>query len=35
VVKRITLTRPAVEVEERSGFSPGDLVEKVNPYPSV
>jgi len=31
-VKRIVLTRPAVEAGERLGFLPGDLVEKVNPY---
>ena len=32
LVKRIVLTRPAVEAGERLGFLPGDLVEKVNPY---
>ena len=31
-VKRIVLTRPAVEAGERLGFLPGSLVEKVNPY---
>ncbi len=31
-VKRIVLTRPAVEAGERLGFLPGDLIEKVNPY---
>jgi len=31
-VKRIILTRPAVEAGERLGFLPGDLMEKVNPY---
>ena len=31
-IKRIILTRPAVEAGERLGFLPGDLVEKVNPY---
>ena len=31
-VKRLVLTRPAVEAGERLGFLPGDLVEKVNPY---
>jgi phosphate starvation-inducible PhoH-like protein len=31
-VRRIVLTRPAVEAGERLGFLPGDLVEKVNPY---
>jgi phosphate starvation-inducible PhoH-like protein len=31
-VKRIVLTRPAVEAGEKLGFFPGDLAEKVNPY---
>lgn len=31
-VKRIILTRPAVEAGERLGFLPGDLQEKINPY---
>lgn len=31
-VKRIILTRPAVEAGEKLGFLPGDLVDKVNPY---
>jgi phosphate starvation-inducible PhoH-like protein len=31
-VKRIVLTRPAVEAGERLGFLPGTLEEKVNPY---
>ena len=31
-VRRIILTRPAVEAGERLGFLPGDMVEKVNPY---
>jgi phosphate starvation-inducible PhoH-like protein len=31
-VKRLVLTRPAVEAGERLGFLPGDLVEKINPY---
>ncbi len=31
-VKRIILTRPAVEAGERLGFLPGTLEEKVNPY---
>lgn len=31
-VRRIVLTRPAVEAGERLGFLPGDLEEKVNPY---
>ncbi len=30
-VKRIILTRPAVEVVERLGFLPGDLAQKINP----
>ena len=31
-VRRIVLTRPAVEAGERLGFLPGDLAAKVNPY---
>ena len=31
-VRRLILTRPAVEAGERLGFLPGDLAEKVNPY---
>ena len=31
-VKRIILTRPAVEAGENLGFLPGDLREKVDPY---
>jgi len=31
-VKRIILTRPAVEAGERLGFLPGDLMAKVDPY---
>lgn len=31
-VKRIVLTRPAVEAGENLGFLPGDLKEKVDPY---
>ncbi|WMW81673.1 PhoH family protein [Undibacterium cyanobacteriorum] len=31
-VKRIVLTRPAVEAGERLGFLPGDLTQKVDPY---
>lgn len=31
-VKRIVLTRPAVEAGEHLGFLPGDLNEKVSPY---
>lgn len=31
-VRRIVLTRPAVEAGERLGFLPGDLTAKVDPY---
>jgi phosphate starvation-inducible PhoH-like protein len=31
-VRRIVLTRPAVEAGERLGFLPGDMADKVNPY---
>jgi phosphate starvation-inducible PhoH-like protein len=31
-IRRIVLTRPAVEAGEKLGFLPGDLAEKVNPY---
>lgn len=31
-VRRIVLTRPAVEAGERLGFLPGDLAQKVDPY---
>ena len=31
-VKRIIITRPAVEAGEKLGFLPGDMMEKVNPY---
>src|SRR5204863_5201697 len=31
-VKRIVLTRPAVEAGEKLGFLPGSMEEKVNPY---
>ncbi|MEE2830145.1 MAG: PhoH family protein [Myxococcota bacterium] len=31
-VRRILLTRPAVEAGEKLGFLPGDLADKVNPY---
>ena len=31
-VKRIILSRPAVEAGERLGFLPGDLKEKIDPY---
>ncbi len=31
-MKRIVLTRPAVEAGENLGFLPGDLVQKINPY---
>jgi len=32
LVRKIILTRPAVEAGERLGFLPGDLQEKVDPY---
>jgi phosphate starvation-inducible PhoH-like protein len=32
VIKKIVLTRPAVEAGESLGFLPGDLKEKVDPY---
>lgn len=32
-VKRIILTRPAVEAGESLGFLPGDVKEKLDPYP--
>jgi len=31
-VKRIILSRPAVEAGERLGFLPGDMKEKIDPY---
>jgi phosphate starvation-inducible PhoH-like protein len=31
-IRRIVLTRPAVEAGERLGFLPGDLAQKVDPY---
>lgn len=31
-VKRLVLTRPAVEAGEKLGYLPGDLAEKVDPY---
>jgi phosphate starvation-inducible PhoH-like protein len=31
-VKKIVLTRPAVEAGEALGFLPGDLAQKINPY---
>ncbi|MDD4649499.1 MAG: PhoH family protein, partial [Desulfoplanes sp.] len=31
-VKRVVLTRPAVEAGEKLGFLPGDLVEKITQY---
>ena len=31
-IRRIILTRPAVEAGERLGFLPGTLEEKVDPY---
>jgi phosphate starvation-inducible PhoH-like protein len=32
LVKRVILTRPAVEAGERLDFLPGDLAEKISPY---
>ncbi|VAW72170.1 Phosphate starvation-inducible protein PhoH, predicted ATPase [hydrothermal vent metagenome] len=32
LVRRIILTRPAVEAGERLGFLPGDLTQKIDPY---
>ena len=32
IVKKIILTRPAVEAGESLGFLPGDLKEKIDPY---
>lgn len=32
LIKRIILTRPAIEAGENLGFLPGDMVEKVSPY---
>jgi len=32
MVRRIILTRPAVEAGERLGFLPGDLAQKIDPY---
>ncbi|MCH5331191.1 MAG: PhoH family protein [Alistipes sp.] len=32
LVKRVILTRPAVEAGEKLGFLPGDLKEKLDPY---
>ena len=32
IVRRIILTRPAIEAGENLGFLPGDMVEKVLPY---
>ena len=32
LVKKIILTRPAVEAGESLGFLPGDLNDKVDPY---
>src|SRR3546814_8273222 len=31
-VQRLVLTRPAVDVGERLGLLPGDLLQKVDPY---
>jgi len=32
IVRRIILTRPAIEAGENLGFLPGDMVQKVTPY---
>ena len=32
VIKKIVLTRPAVEAGEKLGFLPGDLSQKIDPY---
>jgi phosphate starvation-inducible PhoH-like protein len=32
IVRRIILTRPAIEAGENLGFLPGDMVEKISPY---
>ena len=32
VVRRVILTRPAVEAGEKLGFLPGDMKEKLDPY---
>jgi phosphate starvation-inducible PhoH-like protein len=32
-VTRLILARPAVEAGERLGFLPGDMYEKISPYP--
>ncbi|HBG60943.1 MAG: phosphate starvation-inducible protein PhoH [Omnitrophica WOR_2 bacterium GWF2_38_59] len=32
LVRRIILTRPAIEAGENLGFLPGDMVEKISPY---
>ena len=31
-IKKIVLTRPAVEAGEKLGFLPGDLSQKIDPY---
>ena len=31
-IRRILLTRPAVEAGEKLGFLPGDLGQKIEPY---
>jgi len=31
-VRRIILTRPAIEAGESLGFLPGDMYEKISPY---
>ncbi|WBF65659.1 MAG: PhoH family protein [Candidatus Kinetoplastibacterium crithidii] len=32
IIKKILLTRPAVEAGEKLGFLPGDLTQKIDPY---
>jgi len=32
LVRRIILTRPAIEAGENLGFLPGDMIEKISPY---
>lgn len=32
IIKRLILTRPAIEAGEKLGFLPGDLTQKVDPY---
>lgn len=32
IIKKIIITRPAVEAGENLGFLPGDMIEKIDPY---